>query len=99
MVPSNGHMHQKEWHTQKDDRLPASQHPGSHKGRRKPSSTHGMVTTVYPSIPKTDTIPLVSLLGAATDTAQPVKATLPQVTDTPGDTTRSPHPSQTKPNA
>ena len=27
MVPSNGHMSQKEWHTQKDDRLPASQHP------------------------------------------------------------------------
>ncbi len=49
-------------------------------------------------IQTTDTSPLSSLLGAATDTAQPHKATLPQATDTPGDTTRLSHPSPTKPN-
>ena len=66
--------------------------------RRKPSLMRGTVTTVYPFILRTNTTPLLSLLGADTDTAQSLKVTLPQGTDTPGDTTRSPHPSQTKPN-
>ena len=66
--------------------------------KKKPSLTHGMVTTVYSFILKTNTTPLLSPLGAA-DTAQPHNGTLPQVTDTPGDTMRSPHPSQAKPDA
>ena len=67
------------------------------KGRtKKLSLMHGMATTVYPYIPMTDTSQPSSHPGAAIDTAQPHKATSPQVMDTSGGMMRSLHPSQTK---
>ena len=93
--PLNIHATREIHHTQ----LPFHQARSVPKGRKKGFSTHGMATTVYPFILKTDTTPCLLLLGAATDTVQPHKVTWPQVTETPGDTTRSPHSSQTKPDA
>ena len=52
------------------------------KERRKPSSTHGMGTTVYHITPMTDTTLRLTFLGALIDIAQPLKATLPQMTYT-----------------
>ena len=78
---------------------PSTRQDRSLKEGRKPSSTHGTVTTVYHSTPTTDTIPRLSPLGAATDIAQPLKATLPRAMDTPEGMTKSPLPSSTKPNA
>ena len=112
MVPSHGHLCQTTAHPEEQltsnpsTAMPPEKHitpihpqDQSLKGRRKPSSTHGTVTTVYHSTPTTDTTPRLSPLGVTTDIARPFKVTSPRAMDTPEGTTKSPLPSPTKPNA
>ncbi len=77
---------------------PSTRRGQSLKGRRKPCLMHGMATTAFLFILKTDTLPPSSPHGAATDIARPHKATLPQVMDTLDDMMRSPRPYPTKQN-